>query len=49
MNHYDEWLVDWLCWGKTDISELRPLRAYCSSAGDYDGDHGMMVVTGANN
>jgi hypothetical protein len=40
--------VDWLCWGETDVSELRPLRAYCSSPGDCHVDHGMMVSTGAN-
>jgi hypothetical protein len=27
-------IVDWLWWGETDVSELRPLRAYCSSPGD---------------
>jgi hypothetical protein len=38
----DRWgLVDWLWWGETDVSELRPLRAYCSSPGDCDVDHGM--------
>jgi hypothetical protein len=40
-------LVDWLRWGETDVSELRPLQAYCSSPGDCDVDHGMMVSTGA--
>jgi hypothetical protein len=34
---------DWLRWGKTDVSELRPLRAFRSSPGDSDVDHGMMV------
>jgi hypothetical protein len=29
-----DWLVDWLWWGKTDVSELRPLQAFCSSLGD---------------
>jgi hypothetical protein len=43
-----ELLVDWLWWGETDVSELRPLRAYYSSLGDCDVDHGMMVSTGAN-
>jgi hypothetical protein len=41
-------LVHWLWWGETDVSELRPLGAYCSSPGDCDVDHGMMVSTGAN-
>jgi hypothetical protein len=40
-------LADWLWWGETDVSELRPLRAYCSSSGGCDVDHGM-VSTGAN-
>jgi hypothetical protein len=31
---YVDRLVDWLRWGETDVSELRPLRAYCSSPGD---------------
>jgi hypothetical protein len=39
--------VDWLWWGETDVSELRPLRAYCSSPGDCVVDRGMMVSTGA--
>jgi hypothetical protein len=30
-------MVDWLRWGETDISELQPLRAYCSSLGKCDG------------
>jgi hypothetical protein len=34
--------------GETDVSELRPLRTYCSSPGDCDVVHGMMVSTGAN-
>jgi hypothetical protein len=38
--------IDWLLWGETDVSELRPL--YCSSPGDCDVDHGIMVLTGAN-
>jgi hypothetical protein len=45
------YLVDRLWWGETDISELRPLRAYCSFAGDlqcvpwYDGiDWGKLPV-----
>jgi hypothetical protein len=41
-------LVDWLWWGETDVSELRRLRTYCSSPGDCDVEHGMMVSTGAN-
>jgi hypothetical protein len=41
-------LVDSLWWGETDVSELQPLRASCSSPGDCDVDHGMMVSTGAN-
>jgi hypothetical protein len=41
-------LIDWLWWGETDVSELRPLRAYCSSPGDWHMDHGMMVSTGVN-
>jgi hypothetical protein len=32
--------------GETDVSELRTLRAYCSSSGDCDVDHGMMILTG---
>jgi hypothetical protein len=40
--------VVWLRWCETDISELRPLLAYCSSPGDCDVDHGMMGSTGAN-
>jgi hypothetical protein len=39
--------VDRLCWGENDVSELRPL-ACCSSPGDCDVDHGMMVSTEAN-
>jgi hypothetical protein len=34
-------------WGETDVSELRPLRAY-SSPDDYDVDHGMIISTDAN-
>jgi hypothetical protein len=41
-------VVDWLLWGETDVTELWPLWAYCSSPGDFDVDHGMMVSTGAN-
>jgi hypothetical protein len=41
-------MFDWLWWGETDISELRPLRAYCSSPGNCDVDHGMMVQTRVN-
>jgi hypothetical protein len=41
-------LVDWIWWSESDVSELRPLRAYCSSPGDCDVNHGMMVLTGAN-
>jgi hypothetical protein len=33
-------IVDWLRWGETDVSELRPLRAFCSSPGDCDVDRG---------
>jgi hypothetical protein len=40
--------VDWLWCGETDVSELRPLPAYCPSPGDCDVDHGVMVSTGAN-
>jgi hypothetical protein len=29
-------LVYWLWWGETDVSELRPICAYCSSPGDCD-------------
>jgi hypothetical protein len=39
--------VNRLWWGETDVSEVRPLQAYCSSPGDCDVDHGMMVLTGA--
>jgi hypothetical protein len=39
---------NWLWWGETDVSELRPLQVYCSSPGDCDVDHGMMVSNGAN-
>jgi hypothetical protein len=38
--------VDWLWWGETDVSELQPLRANCSSPDDWDVDHSMMVSTG---
>jgi hypothetical protein len=41
-------LVNWLWRGETDVSELRPLRAYCSSSDECDVDHGMMVSAGAN-
>jgi hypothetical protein len=34
-------------WGETDVSELRPLRAY-SSPDDYDVDHGMILSTDSN-
>jgi hypothetical protein len=27
-------LIHWLWWGETDVSELQPLGAYCSSPGD---------------
>jgi hypothetical protein len=51
-SHYNllsclEW-VDWSWWIENDVSELRPLRAFCSSPGDCDVDHGMMVSAGAN-
>jgi hypothetical protein len=46
--HSSHGLVDWLWRDKADVSELRPLRAYCASPGDCDVDHGMMVSTGAN-
>jgi hypothetical protein len=32
--HYHVVLVDCLRWGETDVSELRPLWAFCSSPGD---------------
>jgi hypothetical protein len=41
-------LVDWLWWGKTDVSELRPLRAFCSSPGDLWCGPWMMILTWAN-
>jgi hypothetical protein len=41
-------VVDWLWWGETDVSELRPLQAYCSSPVDCNVDHGTMVSTAAN-
>jgi hypothetical protein len=41
-------LVQWLWWGETDVSELRPLQAYCLTPADCDVDHGMMVSTAAN-
>jgi hypothetical protein len=41
-------LVDWLWCGETDVSELRPLQAYCSPPGDCDVDRGMMVSIEAN-
>jgi hypothetical protein len=34
--------------GVTDVSELRPLRAYCSTPGDSDVTCGMMVSSEAN-
>jgi hypothetical protein len=34
--------------GVTDVSELRPLRAYCSTPGDSDVTRGMMVSSEAN-
>jgi hypothetical protein len=40
-------VVNSLRWGETDVSELQPLQAYCSSPGDCDVDRGMMVSTGA--
>jgi hypothetical protein len=36
-------LVDCLFWGETDVSELRPVRAYYSSPSDCGVNHGMMV------
>jgi hypothetical protein len=44
----ENFLVDCLWWGEADVSELRSLRAYFSSAGDCDVDRGMVVSTGAN-
>jgi hypothetical protein len=41
----DSGTVDWLWWGETDVSELRPVWAY-SSPGNCDVDHGMMVSAG---
>jgi hypothetical protein len=41
-------LVEWLWWGETDVSELRPLQAYSLTPADRDVDHGMMVSTAAN-
>jgi hypothetical protein len=38
----------WLLWGETDVSELRPLRTYCSCPGDCDVDHGMMILIEVN-
>jgi hypothetical protein len=29
-----KWEVDWLWWSETNVSELRPPQAYCSSPGD---------------
>jgi hypothetical protein len=51
-SHYNllsclEW-VDWSWWIENYVSELRPLRAFCSSPGDCDVDHGKMVSAGAN-
>jgi hypothetical protein len=37
---------DWLWWGDTDFSELRPLWAYCSSPDDCDVDHFMVERLG---
>jgi hypothetical protein len=38
--------VDWLGRCETDVSDLLPLRVYCSSPGDCEVDNGMMVSTG---
>jgi hypothetical protein len=40
------WL-DWLWWGEIDVRTAAS-RVYCSSSGDCDVDHGMMVSTGTN-
>jgi hypothetical protein len=40
MSACDTLLVDWLWWGETDVSELRPYGPHV--------DHGVMVSTGAN-
>jgi hypothetical protein len=40
-------LADWLWWGETDVSELRPLRAYCSSLGDLRCGPLMVILTEA--
>jgi hypothetical protein len=41
-------LVEWLWWGKTDVSELRPLWDFCSLPGDLRCGSRMMILTGAN-
>jgi hypothetical protein len=41
-------LVDWLWWGETDVSELRPLQAFCSSPGDLRCGPWMVILTRAN-
>jgi hypothetical protein len=42
------WLVDLLWWGETDVSELWPVRAFCSSLGDLRCGPWMMILTEAN-
>jgi hypothetical protein len=39
-------LVDWLWRDETDVSELQPLRAFCSSPGDLQCELWMMTLTG---
>jgi hypothetical protein len=41
-------LVDWLWWGETDVSVLRPYGPIVHPRVMCDVDHGMMVPTGAN-
>jgi hypothetical protein len=40
--------VDWLWWGETDISEMRPLWACCAPLGDLRCGPWMMILTGTN-
>jgi hypothetical protein len=40
--------VDWLWWGKTDVSELRHLQAHCSSPCDLCCGPWVIILAGAN-
>jgi hypothetical protein len=41
-------LTDWLWWDETDVSELWPLQAFCSSTGDLQCGPWMIILTEGN-